>query len=149
MIIVSYIPWCFPWKCKLLLYCTRSGPEGSSVSGRDAPQHRDESQQPWGRLGDSAGWGQERGQATIAVERRRIERFISGKPVGIVDGRLNLTGLEWSNIKTGEYLCTMLKADVNLMPAGSEVKRSGAKARVSDYLLQAVYPRQADSKLRG
>lgn len=67
MTMLSYSSWCFPWKLKLLLYSRRSGPEGSSVTEGNTPQHRDESQQLRGR------WGQEGGQATTPVESRCIE----------------------------------------------------------------------------
>lgn len=117
----------FPWKLKktpVPLYSTRSGPEGSSLREGDTLQYRDESQQLWGRLGTRRVGTGERSSNNSGKEFLN-RRIISGKPEGIVDGQFNPTGLEWSNIKTEEYLCAMLKADVNLMPVGSRVKRRG------------------------
>lgn len=128
----------------LLLYSTRSGPEGSSLREGGTLQYRDESPQLWGRLGTRwVGTGERSSNNSRKEPLNR--RFISGKPEGIVDGQLNLTGLEWPNIKTEEYLCAMLKADVNLMSVGSEVKRRGAKQRLIIYSWLFTHDRRSPS----
>lgn len=116
----------------------------SSLGEGGALQYRDESPQLWGRLGTRRVGTGERSSNNSGKEPLD-RRFISGKPEGIVDGQLNLTGLEWPNIKTEEYLCAMLKADVNLMSAGSEVKRRGAKQRLIIYSRLFTHDRRSPS----
>lgn len=84
--------------------------------------------------------------STIEGKRKWIEGLSRPNQRGIVDRQFNL----WdSSGKTSrlciileEYLCVVLKADVNLMSIGSEVKRGQAEC---DYLLLAVYPWPGDS----
>lgn len=84
--------------------------------------------------------------STIEGKSQWIEGLSRPNRRGIVGRQFNL----WdSSGKTSrrciileEYLCVVLKADVNLMSTGSEVKRGQAEC---DYLLLAVYPWPADS----